>query len=219
MIKEKFKEIIKTGIHPFLKEYGFKKKGNHFTKKLEETQQVVTLQLSHGNSDDHLRFYFRCGILINGLKNEIRDLKSEVYADYRFGLNSISENYKNDYFEITNTSSIELISKDISQSIKEDLIPFFNNHQTEEKCIEFMINRDSLESHIDIIKYLCLKNRINDLEKYSIRLTNFLKTNKHRYSDKDRARKSVDRIINIIKEEGKMNTELNKLIEKNWLKE
>ncbi len=216
MIKDKFKEIVKTAIHPPLKDAGFKKSGNHFIKKLDETQQVVTLQLSHGNSHEQLRFYFRCGILINGMKSETRDLKSEVYADYRFSINRVTNEYDNDQFDITNDTQTEPIVIKLEKVIKSELIPFFNSHETEKECIDFMTSQDSLQSSFDLIKYLCANNQISQLEEYVIRLTKFLKSIKGKYNDPNTARKRVDKMISLISELQKLTPELKEKIEKSW---
>lgn len=216
MIKDKFKEIVKSGIHPALKEAGFKKSGNHFIKKLNETQQVATLQLSQGNSHEQLRFYFRCGILINGLKPENRDLKSEMYADYRFSINRITDEFESDEFNITNITEIEPIAENLKKVIESDLIPFFYNHETEKSCIEFMTSQDSLQGSFDLIKYLCINNQISNLEDYVIRLTKFLKSIKGKYNDPNTARKRVDKMISLIAEYEKLTPELKEKIEKSW---
>lgn len=217
MIKDKFKEIIKTGIHPPLKQAGFKKNGNHFIKKLDETQQVVTLQLSHGNSYEQIRFYFRCGILINRMKSEPRELKSEVFADHRFSIDSISDQFKNDQFDLNNSTLVKPIAENIKDVIESDLIPFFNQHQNESECIKLMLSQPGLKGDLILINYLCSNNKITDLENYVIRLTQFLKANKAIYNDPNIARKRVERYIAIINKLGKMNPEFKEKIENNWL--
>ncbi|MFV0541346.1 MAG: DUF4304 domain-containing protein [Aestuariibaculum sp.] len=216
MIKDKFKEIVKLGIHPPLKDAGFKKSGNHFIKKLDETQQVVTLQLSQGNSREQLRFYFRCGILINNMKSEPRDLKSEVYADYRFSINRVTNEFDNDQFDITKDSQTEPITLKLEEVIKSELIPFFNSHQTEKECIDFMTSQDSLQSSFDLIKYLCTNNQISQLEEYVVRLTKFLKSIKDQYNDPNTARKRVDKMISLISDLDKLTPNIEERIEKSW---
>jgi len=216
MIRDKFKEIVKNGIQPALKDAGFKKSGNHFIKKLDETQQVVTLQLSQGNSHEQLRFYFRCGILINGMKPEPRDLKSEVYADYRFSINRVTSEFDNDQFDITNDSQIEPIAQKLEKVIKSELIPFFNTLETEKDCIDFMTSQDSLQGSFDLIKYLCVNNQTSHLEEHVIRLTKFLKSIKGQYNDPNTARKRVDKMISLISEYKKLTPELKEKIEKSW---
>ena len=217
MVKDKFKEIVKNAIHPHLKNAGFKKSGNHFRKKLAEPQQVVTLQLSQGNSYNHLRFYFRCGILIDALKPETRDLKSEPYADFQFGLNIVSDEHDaNSQFDITNETDVETIIRPLENVIQTGLIPFFKNQESENECIDYWASQDSLQGSFDLIKYLCKKGDSSKLEAYIIRLTRFIASIRKEYTDPDTARRRLDRTIALLSEQGGLTPELNEKIEQIW---
>ena len=216
MTKHKFKAIVRSGIYPPLKEVGFKKSGNHFIKKLDETQQVVTLQLSRGNTQDRLRFYFRCGILINALETEERDLKSEVFADYRFDLGQITDAYDKLEYDIISTTEVESTSETYREIIESDLIPFFSKLEMERDIIEYLISRDSLQTSIPLIKFLCRSDSIMQLEKYMVRLTKFLRKNEGIYNDPSTALKRVDKMICLIDDLGKMTPELDEQIRNSW---
>ena len=56
-VDESFKYYIEKGVLPILKAEGFKKSGLHFTRRHGATLQRVSIQKSHGNQHDHLRFY------------------------------------------------------------------------------------------------------------------------------------------------------------------
>jgi len=215
MIKDKFKEIVKIGIHPALKKAGFKKKGNHFTKKLEETQQVVTLQLSQGNSYAQLRFYFRCGILINGMKPEPRDLKSEPYADFKFSITTLSDKLEQHQFDINKDTIVKSFAKPIEHAIESDLIPFFKRLETESECINFLLGQPGLQVDLPMIRYLCAHNRLLDLENYVLRLVKFLMDNKSIYSDPNIPRRRIDRYISLINDHGKMTADFRGKIDEN----
>lgn len=64
MIKasEIIKEVVKRGVAPFLKQTGFKKDGLRFQRNLNDVCQIISVQLSHGNSAHMGSFFINVGL-------------------------------------------------------------------------------------------------------------------------------------------------------------
>jgi hypothetical protein len=61
-------QVVKTGIAPLLKDQGFAKKGPTFCRLRGDTEQVINIQLSHGNLGSEGRFYVNVGFNVLALR-------------------------------------------------------------------------------------------------------------------------------------------------------
>jgi hypothetical protein len=62
-------QVVKTGIVPLLKERGFRKKGLTFHRSRGDTEQLINIQLSHGNFASEGRFYVNVGLNVLALRS------------------------------------------------------------------------------------------------------------------------------------------------------
>jgi len=65
--KEKQNIIVKNIIKPFLKERGYKNKGNNYFKEESEFFKVITMQNFSWNNSDDVEFCFNFGILVKDI--------------------------------------------------------------------------------------------------------------------------------------------------------
>nr|WP_286672263.1 DUF4304 domain-containing protein [Cohnella hashimotonis] len=61
-MQQRFNDLIKRDIKPFLAERGFAKKSLNFSKSTDGLVYMLNFQKSGGNSADHVMFYVNCGI-------------------------------------------------------------------------------------------------------------------------------------------------------------
>lgn len=61
-MQQRFNELIKQDVKPFLSGHGFAKKGLNFTKVANKLVYLFNFQKSAGNSADQVMFYVNCGI-------------------------------------------------------------------------------------------------------------------------------------------------------------
>lgn len=62
MLQQRFNDLIKQDVKPFLAERGFAKKSLNFSKSTDGLIYIINFQKSGGNSADHVMFYVNCGI-------------------------------------------------------------------------------------------------------------------------------------------------------------
>ena len=163
---EKFNQILKETLTPILKMNGFKKKGLNFYKVNAETQQIINFQKSHGNSTDHFTFYINCGILINDLINNQRELKTESQSDIRKRIRDISEYFTEDGIQLSAETDFDNLKDRISKAFQEHIVLYFKNYSTEKACISKMVNKNGLYKNQELLDYLCRKNDSNSIMKY-----------------------------------------------------
>jgi hypothetical protein len=66
-VREIVAQAAGTGLAPLLKDRGFGKKGLAFRRRLAETEQVVALELSRGNTSSTGSFYVNVGVSFDAL--------------------------------------------------------------------------------------------------------------------------------------------------------
>lgn len=126
-----FDNILKNIINPFFKEFGFKKNGNVFNRKLNTLVQVVSIQKSKWNNHDGVSFTFNVGFFDSEEYLEksnkevpkiIRDFDCQIYFrlgqiikgnDYWYQLN---EKIEKENLEIEIYSNLNNYLKAILQS-------------------------------------------------------------------------------------------------------
>ncbi len=161
-MKDKFDKIIKELIETILKENGFKKKGLNFYRMTDDTQQILNVQKSRGNSSDDITFYINCGILINDLLDEKRQLKTESESDINKRIRDISDKIDLDGMTLNSSIDFKTLFDDISSAIEKDVIPWFNNLTETEKAVSYMITNNGLFKSSELLTYLS-KNKKKEL--------------------------------------------------------
>lgn len=61
-LQQRFNDLMKQDVKPFLFERGFTKKGLNFNRKKDDLIYMFNFQKSAGNSADSVMFYVNCGI-------------------------------------------------------------------------------------------------------------------------------------------------------------
>ncbi|WP_254639700.1 DUF4304 domain-containing protein [Cohnella sp. GbtcB17] len=61
-MQQRFNDLIKQDVKPFLAGHGFAKKSLNFSKSANGLVYIINFQKSAGNSADHVMFYVNCGI-------------------------------------------------------------------------------------------------------------------------------------------------------------
>lgn len=163
---ENFDKLITETVNPILKENGFKKKGLNFFRRNAETQEIINIQKSKGNSIGQFSFYINCGILINELTSSVRELKNEAQADIRKRINDISKDFSEDAIHIIPETNFDSLKNRITNAFENDIILYFQKHSTEESCILEMVNSGGLYKDKELLDYLCVKKNSIYIVKY-----------------------------------------------------
>lgn len=178
-LKQHFDNILKLTIAPALKEMGFKKKGQHFSRQVNDIYQCFNVQKSKWNSyNESLSFTFNIGFYSELLNNILRG--NEVQTDYpnttdcfiQGRLGSISHS-RDHWYELSNRMKFESVNADVKYDIEKYLITLFNKHNSLENLKELVVknakNRTFLISPISQFVFLMTTNQtefaVNELKK------------------------------------------------------
>jgi hypothetical protein len=169
-LKQHFDNILKLTIAPALKEMGFKKKGQHFSRQVNDIYQCFNVQKSKWNSyNESLSFTFNIGFYSELLNNILRG--NEIQTDFpnttdcfiQGRLGSISHS-RDHWYELSNRMKFELVNANVKNDIERYLITLFNKHNSLENLKELVLknaeNRTFLISPISQFVFLMTTKEI-----------------------------------------------------------
>lgn len=149
-LKQHFDNILKLTIAPALKEMGFKKKGQHFSRQVNDIYQCFNIQKSKWNSyNESLSFTFNIGFYSELLNKILRgsgaqtDFPNTTDCFIQGRLGSISHS-RDHWYELSNRIKFESVNAAVKSDIENYLNIFFNKYNS-----------------LDNLKGLVLKNAKN----------------------------------------------------------
>lgn len=148
-LKQQFDDIIKLTITPALKGLGFKKKGLHFNRSVNDIFQCLNIQKSKWNSyDESISFTFNLGFYsgkINSILTEKEDsiLSPQVNDCFIQGRIGNLTKRKDHWYELNNKESFEVIREQIENHIECLLIPHFEKYNFIEKLVQLVEKNES----------------------------------------------------------------------------
>lgn len=135
-LKKQFDDILKVTIAPTLKQMGFKKKGLHFCKKVNDIFQCFNIQRNKWNSsNEKFSFTFNIGFYCEKINNVLREKEesnwfpqvNDCFIQLRIG-NLI---YKKDYwYEFVNIYSFEKVNDQVYKDIEFVLKSYFEKYNS-----------------------------------------------------------------------------------------
>lgn len=131
-----FERLLKEVINPFFKERGFRRKGTHFAKQLNDIFQTFNVQKSQWNSyHDSLSFTFNLGFYNHTLyleswgRSEIKDFPKHYDSQIEFRLGNISHG-RDYWYKLTKAIPFEKVKHEVEQDLNKHVDNLFNKHQT-----------------------------------------------------------------------------------------
>ncbi|GAA3410619.1 DUF4304 domain-containing protein [Paenibacillus hodogayensis] len=135
-MQQRFNDMIKQDVKPFLSKRGFAKKGLNFSKHTESLIHIFNFQKSSGNSADNVMFYVNCGIYSAELariqSRDVLTAPQEVDCHFRARIKDIAEAAP-DRFSITPDTNMDELREALLHGL-EEVIRFYET-MTSARCI------------------------------------------------------------------------------------
>ena len=119
--QQRLKDLIKTNIVPTMKEAGFKKKGNWFSKRGSENTKFLNVMSSRWNTEDNVDFTLEMYVMLN----DRRPVYDKEIAHKRIGPLKTG---KDNWYNLTPNVDSEKLGQEIEQDISQYAIPFFERY-------------------------------------------------------------------------------------------
>lgn len=164
-MKEKFNQLLKDTIKPFLKENGFIKKGMNFYRKKDEMIYLINFQNSQGNTFEQTKFYINCGVHSTKIDTIIGKLElpepKEYECYFRNRISSINK-LNDDGYLINEDTDLPNLSLTIITDL-EATISMFIKIKTTNDLTDLMITKNGLDNYIELFEYLIQTENKEDL--------------------------------------------------------
>jgi len=138
-LQQRFNELIKQDVKPFLAKHGFTKKSLSFTKRTERLIYIIHFQKSAGNSADNVMFYVNCGIYAVELaqlqSRETLASPSEPDCHFRERIGELAAAAP-DRFTITPDTNMEELSITLLQGLDE-VVQFFATMNSARAIVDY----------------------------------------------------------------------------------
>jgi hypothetical protein len=166
------KELLKNHLSPFLKTYGFKRRGNHFYRKDGDFTITFTMPIDLEYTETGAFFSFVCGIY----SDQLALLLGEEIKAFPKGYDHILNHSIQDIFppnEVRfhanrneeNEETIVNIKKEITKTLD-----FAANLKNLEDLMDYCLEHNELVHHEDMMRYLAIKKDDERMEKYLIKV-------------------------------------------------
>lgn len=164
-----FDEIVK-GVSPFLKDNGFKKKHHTFLKSGDK-DYVINFQLSKFNDGLHTDFFINFGLHDQVIfQTEIKNTWDCLIANRIISV----KKEKDEMIVLDENDDVKNLTTKINKAFQEQVIDFYNWHQTTEQIIEYLINETGLARYQEVYTYLFKTNQIDKVELFTRNIINLL---------------------------------------------
>jgi hypothetical protein len=143
-LKQQFDDILESTVAPALKGLGFKKKGLHFNRSVNEISQCFNIQKSKWNSyDESISFTFNLGFYYGKINNVLSEKEESVLSPqvndcFIQGRIGNLTKRKDHWYELNNKESFEVIREQVAHHIKFFLIPHFEKYNSLENLVELV---------------------------------------------------------------------------------
>ena len=133
-LKIDFDEICKGTIIPFFKEFGFKKKATHFTRKINDITQCFNIQKSQWNSYyDNVTFTFNFGFYNADISSIVADKETQnefpktydCFIQNRLGTFSHKRDH---WYTLSKNIDVKKTAEQIKNDLEKYLKPMFDNY-------------------------------------------------------------------------------------------
>ncbi|WNZ54056.1 DUF4304 domain-containing protein (plasmid) [Microbulbifer sp. MKSA007] len=172
------KELVKAHMSPELKKCSFKKYGNTWVRQLVGARQVVNVQTSRLNADDHERFTINFGVLFpeiwetcwqKELPKAVRE--DDCFPRLRIGevLDFSMQKKRDIWWELNQEDDIDLVGEKIGSLLKDKCLPFLDKMSTETDVINLLSSTEITLQPIEKIYFAIIKIR-NGKQKEAIML-------------------------------------------------
>jgi Domain of unknown function (DUF4304) len=176
---EVFNQMVKEYLAPYFKSKGFKKQNLNFYKEENGLTFLINFQKNSYNSVDYVRFYVNCGIyseeLMQKIGADVLPKPKEYECTFRQRFEQITGNKKQE-FELL--SSDEKTIRDLANEViveLEKVLVFYQEIKTLDDFMDICIERNYLNEHIIIFKYLALNHDSKRINKYAQSISEILK--------------------------------------------
>lgn len=157
-----FDEIIK-GVSPFLKDNGFKKK-HHTFLKFNDKDYVINFQLSKYNDGLHTDFFINFGLHDQDIfKTEIKNTWDCLIESRIVSI----KNEKDDKIVLDEEDKAEELTAKVIQGFQDQVFNFYDNHQTTEAIIEYLISKTGLARYQQVFSYLFRTNQLDKVAPFT----------------------------------------------------
>lgn len=143
-LKKQFDDILKVTIAPTLKQMGFKKKGLHFCKEVNDIFQCFNIQINKWNSyNEKFSFTFNIGFYCEKINNVLREKEeSNLFPQVndcfiQLRIRDLTQKIEH-WYELSNNISFEVITSEVTNDIELFLLPHFEKYNSLEKLKDFV---------------------------------------------------------------------------------
>jgi hypothetical protein len=145
-----FKRIVKEVIGSYMKEMGFKKKGNNFCRPIEDIMQVFTVQQSQGNFAHDKSFTFNLGLFNEEIFKETQEREVPTFPreyDCVVQLRSgILTNGCDKWYELNTKTDLNRLRNEIDEAMRTKIVPFFQTYSTLESMNDLIEKNESIRN-------------------------------------------------------------------------
>lgn len=145
-ISQKIDAVIRSELQSTLKKEGFLKSSRTFRRKFEICTQIVNIQGSMTNLGENGSFTINLGVyfpeaeILNGLfPVKEKPVESDCLIRQRIG--HLMPNHNDFWWELTQSSNLDELAKEINKCWLEYGKPWINKHTSIDQAIEFSLSR------------------------------------------------------------------------------
>ncbi len=142
MLQQRFNDMMKQDVKPFLAKHGFAKKSLNFGKISESLIYMFNFQKSSGNSADNVMFYVNCGIYAAELaqiqSREILTAPQEVDCHFRSRIEDIAQNVP-ERFAITPVTNLDELRTTLLRGL-EEVLHFYETMTGARSIVDYYVS-------------------------------------------------------------------------------
>ena len=168
-MKKLFDKLIKNEIHPYLKNYGYKKVNQYFYKSVGDLVFIIHFNLSSRNGWGLTRFYVNSKIYSKEIDRTINKIELNEPKNDEPHYNLKDEYFPVNGYNIEKKTDIDELAIEIKNGLEIEE-QFFKTIETTNDLMEKMLMENYLHKYTEIFTYLLEKNEIKKLSEYIKRL-------------------------------------------------
>ncbi|RAV20738.1 DUF4304 domain-containing protein [Paenibacillus contaminans] len=168
MLQQRFNDMMKQDVKPFLAKHGFAKKSLNFSKISESLIYMFNFQKSSGNSADNVMFYVNCGIYSAELaqiqSKEILTAPQEAECHFRARMREIVESAP-DRFAITADTNMNDLRNTLLSGL-EEVIHFYDTMTSARSIVDYYTSGPFLHLGEESFQLLLQSNDVGAAKHY-----------------------------------------------------
>lgn len=168
MLQQRFNDMMKQDVKPFLAKHGFAKKSLNFYKSTDNLIYMFNFQKSSGNSADNVMFYVNCCIysveLTQIQSKEILTAPQEAECHFRARMREIVES-ATDRFSITPDTNMDDLRNTLLSGL-EEVMHFYDSMTSARSIVDYYTSGPFLHLGEESFQLLLQSNDVSAAKHY-----------------------------------------------------